>query len=139
MCILFFIFFFKQKTAYEMRISDWSSDVCSSDLTRAVGRPGKGFERAVRNRVDEAAVAGARFLLDRRPFGVGHEGGPGRFHRGRVGPVEQIDELDLALMLAAPDRAHREAVARHAAPRRILEPAVDHALVGAPGFVRSEE
>src|SRR3546814_3218333 len=31
LCILFF-FFFKQKTAYEMRISDWSSDVCSSDL-----------------------------------------------------------------------------------------------------------
>src|SRR3546814_7140725 len=28
----FDIFFFKQKTAYEMRISDWSSDVCSSDL-----------------------------------------------------------------------------------------------------------
>src|SRR3546814_9704600 len=28
-----YIFFFKQKTAYEMRISDWSSDVCSSDLT----------------------------------------------------------------------------------------------------------
>src|SRR3546814_7466088 len=27
------IFFFKQKTAYDMRISDWSSDVCSSDLT----------------------------------------------------------------------------------------------------------
>src|SRR3546814_10619066 len=31
-CFLFFFFFFKQKTAYEMRISDWSSDVCSSDL-----------------------------------------------------------------------------------------------------------
>src|SRR3546814_10597556 len=30
-------FFFKQKTAYEMRISDWSSDVCSSDLTRYRG------------------------------------------------------------------------------------------------------
>src|SRR3546814_16594097 len=30
MCLL--VFFFKQKTAYEMRISDWSSDVCSSDL-----------------------------------------------------------------------------------------------------------
>src|SRR3546814_19025396 len=29
-----FFFFFKQKTAYEMRISDWSSDVCSSDLER---------------------------------------------------------------------------------------------------------
>src|SRR3546814_10919721 len=30
MCVV--VFFFKQKTAYEMRISDWSSDVCSSDL-----------------------------------------------------------------------------------------------------------
>src|SRR3546814_1296373 len=29
------IFFFKQKTAYEMRISDWSSDVCSSDLSHS--------------------------------------------------------------------------------------------------------
>src|SRR3546814_7004664 len=33
-----FFFFFKQKTAYEMRISDWSSDVCSSDLQHV--RPG---------------------------------------------------------------------------------------------------
>src|SRR3546814_1133076 len=32
-------FFFKQKTAYEMRISDWSSDVCSSDLERNRSRP----------------------------------------------------------------------------------------------------
>src|SRR3546814_5147238 len=31
-CLYLFFFFFKQKTAYEMRISDWSSDVCSSDL-----------------------------------------------------------------------------------------------------------
>src|SRR3546814_3813890 len=31
-------FFFKQKTAYEMRISDWSSDVCSSDLQPGVNR-----------------------------------------------------------------------------------------------------
>src|SRR3546814_1163247 len=39
MCVLgMFVvfFFFKQKTAYEMRISDWSSDVCSSDLLDAV-------------------------------------------------------------------------------------------------------
>src|SRR3546814_18610632 len=36
-CYAFF-FFFKQKTAYEMRISDWSSDVCSSDLdTKSAG------------------------------------------------------------------------------------------------------
>src|SRR3546814_7013346 len=32
--VFFSCFFFKQKTAYEMRISDWSSDVCSSDLIR---------------------------------------------------------------------------------------------------------
>src|SRR3546814_3987909 len=31
---MFVFFFFKQKTAYEMRISDWSSDVCSSDLEK---------------------------------------------------------------------------------------------------------
>src|SRR3546814_3328781 len=38
--VLFFMFFFfKQKTAYEMRISDWSSDVCSSDLRTRDGCP----------------------------------------------------------------------------------------------------
>src|SRR3546814_4139364 len=41
LCLIsvFVFFFFKQKTAYEMRISDWSSDVCSSDLR---GRPAGG-------------------------------------------------------------------------------------------------
>src|SRR3546814_2241158 len=34
--VLFVFFFFKQKTAYEVRISDWSSDVCSSDLIERV-------------------------------------------------------------------------------------------------------
>src|SRR3546814_19270445 len=33
---MFYFFFFKQKTAYEMRISDWSSDVCSSDLISVI-------------------------------------------------------------------------------------------------------
>src|SRR3546814_7421803 len=35
---MYIFFFFKQKTAYEMRISDWSSDVCSSDLQRITGQ-----------------------------------------------------------------------------------------------------
>src|SRR3546814_2870745 len=35
-----FFFFFKQKTAYELRISDWSSDVCSSDLSNRPRRQG---------------------------------------------------------------------------------------------------
>src|SRR3546814_5081006 len=47
-CVLMFLFFFfKQKTAYEMRISDWSSDVCSSDLPR---------RRAAR-RADKATIS----------------------------------------------------------------------------------
>src|SRR3546814_2103855 len=37
------VFFFKQKTAYEMRISDWSSDVCSSDLRRQT-QPSVAYE-----------------------------------------------------------------------------------------------
>src|SRR3546814_5814238 len=43
--VCFFFFFFKQKTAYEMRISDWSSDVCSSDLYSADTRPQTGLSR----------------------------------------------------------------------------------------------
>src|SRR3546814_124142 len=42
----FSLFFFKQKTAYEMRISDWSSDVCSSDLA-AAQLGGHGAEIAI--------------------------------------------------------------------------------------------
>src|SRR3546814_10821498 len=38
-------FFFKQETAYELRISDWSSDVCSSDLRRMAGDAGRGAAR----------------------------------------------------------------------------------------------
>src|SRR3546814_1642913 len=37
--VVYVFFFFKQKTAYEMRISDWSSDVCSSDLAALRGSP----------------------------------------------------------------------------------------------------
>src|SRR3546814_16009489 len=40
-CLCFF--FFKQKTAYEMRISDWSSDVCSSDLETACAQSRNGL------------------------------------------------------------------------------------------------
>src|SRR3546814_6162497 len=40
MFIILFVFFFKQKTAYEMRISDWSSDVCSSDLLTYIDNVG---------------------------------------------------------------------------------------------------
>src|SRR3546814_9473551 len=66
------LFFFKQKTAYEMRISDWSSDVCSSDLLYALhevarhgryrcggqGRGGQGSWRG-RNWLQGGAAAGS--------------------------------------------------------------------------------
>src|SRR3546814_6744212 len=60
MCVyMLFVFFFKQKTAYEMRISDWSSDVCSSDLKNAfrasgLKLPGISIVRAGR-RTDPSA------------------------------------------------------------------------------------
>src|SRR3546814_9506771 len=47
-------FFFKQKTAYEMRISDWSSDVCSSDLKTIV---------LITNDVDEALLLADRVVI----------------------------------------------------------------------------
>src|SRR3546814_1590626 len=50
MCVFFF---FKQKTAYEMRISDWSSDVCSSDLAAHVAH---GAERHVGEELDHAGA-----------------------------------------------------------------------------------
>src|SRR3546814_4804254 len=52
--VIMFFFFFKQKTAYEMRISDWSSDVCSSDLPCSlVGRQAQRRAR-LRHGIDEA-------------------------------------------------------------------------------------
>src|SRR3546814_5552511 len=49
--IIVFFFFFKQKTAYDMRISDWSSDVCSSDLRTLVLRPARPHRRRQMPRV----------------------------------------------------------------------------------------
>src|SRR3546814_7565132 len=65
------VFFFKQKTAYEMRISDWSSDVCSSDL---LVPPGCGRCSTPRRHVGRAerlglALAGATLLRHGRLHG----------------------------------------------------------------------
>src|SRR3546814_12287652 len=49
------VFFFKQKTAYEMRISDWSSDVCSSDLREAADR---AFADELRRRTQRGRESG---------------------------------------------------------------------------------
>src|SRR3546814_5303711 len=62
-------FFFKQKTAYEMRISDWSSDVCSSDLPLLRADQGQAHARA-----GDAAQAVQDVLRSDRPGYVGHDG-----------------------------------------------------------------
>src|SRR3546814_5200313 len=79
------VFFFKQKTAYEMRISDWSSDVCSSDL----GDRGGMLSRARRHPSPLADGAGALQGLHLDPQAqrlslAAHHGDPRRYdaHRG---------------------------------------------------------
>src|SRR3546814_9177504 len=54
---LFYFFFFKKKTAYEMRISDWSSDVCSSDLLRVLCHVPWWFRQQVHLATDNACSA----------------------------------------------------------------------------------
>src|SRR3546814_4951220 len=61
MCVGYFCFFFKQKTAYEMRISDWSSDVCSSDLQ---GRIEMKHNRMIARGAQVAALSAALLLTD---------------------------------------------------------------------------
>src|SRR3546814_9191205 len=67
---MLYVFFFKQKTAYEMRISDWSSDVCSSDLTRRFLRKRCGCcaisRRAALNRCSSATMTGRSPVRTRR-------------------------------------------------------------------------
>src|SRR3546814_4594501 len=71
-------FFFKQKTAYEMRISDWSSDVCSSDLAARRAENGRGRDaqdsersRSRRRgpRLARGSGAGHRLALSRKQIG----------------------------------------------------------------------
>src|SRR3546814_9762477 len=57
------VFFFKQKTAYEMRISDWSSDVCSSDLAvldEEHAQPWKALQHPAEHQADEVRLADLR-------------------------------------------------------------------------------
>src|SRR3546814_6381551 len=94
MCYMFLylFFFFKQKTAYDMRISDWSSDVCSSDLPEPI---------------DDDEIAGPqqaeRMVQERRV-----RAGDGDGHRDaddplapEEGPDAPIHETEMARM---PDR-----------------------------------
>src|SRR3546814_15417981 len=93
------VFFVKQKTAYEMRISDWSSDVCSSDL----GGGGRCRRPPLFLSARRAAAAGA---APGRPAGV-------RAH----GPPDAADGRLAARVDGAAAVSCRRLVARDGAPR----------------------
>src|SRR3546814_3786366 len=74
--IIAIIFFFKQKTAYEMRISDWSSDVCSSDLVH---------KRSITFRLGQIKEAGGATGLPARTwYRLGDASARGRFRRSEA-------------------------------------------------------
>src|SRR3546814_9724518 len=89
MICMFMFFFFKQKTAYEMRISDWSSDVCSSDLHRmADGTDRRDLGAAHLRDVQRLIVVVQDF----------HDGGAGNGEMQVAGPHDQSrnDEIGRA-------------------------------------------
>src|SRR3546814_4330070 len=92
-CCLCVFFFFKQKTAYEMRISDWSSDVCSSDLGRARLRVAGALG---------AADLAARLIARRPAFFV------------RLGAGDEADIVGHVIVIGDDYSAHR--IDRDSAP-----------------------
>src|SRR3546814_10744389 len=116
MLSVFFFFFFKQKTAYEMRISDWSSDVCSSDLF----------------------VPEALGVLHHLVPLLGRDGG--QLHllavHAQVGLAAPVPDLPVVVRLVAAHEEELLQVVRH------LRPGVAVGEIGAApraGYVRSEE
>src|SRR3546814_2066457 len=88
---VYYVFFFKQKTAYEMRISDWSSDVCSSDLESKIeegerhvwlGSAGRsGLCRPLQHGPHRAPERGNRSRVWRRNCPQGHRDDAGSHDR----------------------------------------------------------
>src|SRR3546814_7498255 len=122
-------FFFKQKTAYEMRISDWSSDVCSSDLSWSSAIISRGAE-ARRTRAD-VVHPHRRWLADRVGLAAGARTCRGD---GHVDPLGRADDEALLRPVAADARAQisggprrigaraRRRARLRAAGRRLLRP-----------------
>src|SRR3546814_3082133 len=107
--VSFIFYFFKQKTAYEMRIRDWSSDVCSSDLPDGIGQTPYGFEVRIRPAGADQGLADPGGAADRTGkadlpkvlAGRGEKQGI-RLHLGRPAPRSGRSELRR-------QRAHAEA------------------------------
>src|SRR3546814_17348552 len=131
-CLFLYFLFFKQKTAYEMRISDWSSDVCSSDLRQAGAVLGKAA-------VDGVDVEG------RLPRPLRHHRHVGSFLRQRrieLG-LELLQEGAPVAHGAVAEERHRAvrnaALGFHLRPPHAALAAADAVDVPGPGEDRSEE
>src|SRR3546814_2024990 len=102
-----FFFFFKQKTAYEMRISDWSSDVCSSDLLeerfKKLDKDGNGqislaeMKASQQDRMDKRQDRMAKRDAGDAKAGDAHRKHfRGRFHHGMQGGMLAQAEIGRA-------------------------------------------
>src|SRR3546814_1724440 len=91
MCVFVF-FFFKQKTAYEMRISDWSSDVCSSDLPEGEAH---------------APINQPRFFLAGNDFHRVTQGKPRLLQEvhGAIGPTQAVGAHGAHMMGSSEERS----------------------------------
>src|SRR3546814_6391497 len=122
---VYLIFFFKQKTAYDLRISDWSSDVCSSDLVAQLG--GEGIDQAAL----DTGLRDHAFALP-RVFDAGRVA-PARDHRLErrpgVAPGEVLAPADVEAAVRRLQRRYVQAAfAQHALPGTVgseLRPAAD--------------
>src|SRR3546814_2359860 len=109
--IVFVFFFFMQNTAYEVRISDWSSDVCSSDLPRRhvfAARRGRDADRHLRqSRQPTLRPAGrdrARQRLDARPRRCGRR--LSRSRHDRTPSLTKQQQIDLGRARGLPKIRH---------------------------------
>src|SRR3546814_19320204 len=129
MVVSLFFFFFKQKTAYEMRISDWSSDVCSSDLQRL-------GSRALYLRIGAVVHHKALQLLE---FGllflaqpIDRQKGVGRSARRHV-DVQRGDVVGISLSHSAcGDRTPIPALPEIEVIAASLPDRIDHSATGTP-------
>src|SRR3546814_12383355 len=111
-------FFFKQKTAYEMRISDWSSDVCSSDL-KALDLPGVQVDREhavgarggdeVGNELRRDRGARAGFAVLPRIAEIGNDRGDA-LRRGAAQRVVDDEQLHQIVVRSEERRVGKEGV-----------------------------
>src|SRR3546814_18706487 len=117
-----FFFFFKQKTAYEMRISDWSSDVCSSDLA---------LEAAFDDMVIVAAVE--IFDVQRDPGGLG-EAVEEMLHHLRVPFADALHgEIRLEHQPGTPGNVQRQA------GQRLVHRGIDADVAGYAALVAQRQ